>query len=315
MIEINPENLIGKESGSLEVVSCLELLNTLQRPEIEDDDESFCWIFVRNKGIEIGFIEDHFFHTGENLAKNAKKLFLFQIKFYGKGLGNKEYPYSLPYQLELSDSRDLVRGKLKNHEDSRKSYITDCWAFEDRKIVAKYSDDHSRLEFLIFKLDFFKRKPKVHKGLDWRVFAKLLGLDLNSSTSLDIEARRYIQDRLNEDEESREASFLEDLGLSVHFETDKKQQKFVSFVKFHREKDQRSIGYDGTLPFELSFDDSPDALFEKVPTVPYRKRDGDLTGYALWHFNDFSLNVLYSTVENFIFRISIISPGYLDYSN
>jgi hypothetical protein len=64
------------------------------------------------------------------------------------------------------------------------------------------------------------------------------------------------------------------------------------------------------LPFGLRFDDSPEWLEHRVGSAPYRRKDGPLTGHALWHFDRASLHVVYSTVENHLFRVMLMAPGY-----
>jgi hypothetical protein len=64
------------------------------------------------------------------------------------------------------------------------------------------------------------------------------------------------------------------------------------------------------VPFGLAFDDSPSALEARVGGPPARRVDGRLTGHALWHLPSCSLQVLYSTVENHRFRVTLMSPGY-----
>jgi hypothetical protein len=64
------------------------------------------------------------------------------------------------------------------------------------------------------------------------------------------------------------------------------------------------------LPFDLDFDDSQSTMLAKVGVRPAVHEDADLQGFALWHFPHFSLHVQYSNLENVLYRITIMQPGY-----
>ena len=51
-------------------------------------------------------------------------------------------------------------------------------------------------------------------------------------------------------------------------------------------------------------------MFRKVGVKPVKQKDDDLDGDALWHFDRFSLHVYYSTLENCLYRVMVLAPGY-----
>lgn len=69
----------------------------------------------------------------------------------------------------------------------------------------------------------------------------------------------------------------------------------------------------GPLPFGVAFTDSQSALAAKLGCPPDVREDEERTGFVIWHFQHFSLQVEYSTIENRLMRITLIAPGYGGY--
>lgn len=53
--------------------------------------------------------------------------------------------------------------------------------------------------------------------------------------------------------------------------------------------------------------DSPTILFEKISSLPVQQSDSILTGHAVWHFDRYTLHVLYSNIDNRLLRIKLIA--------
>jgi hypothetical protein len=60
----------------------------------------------------------------------------------------------------------------------------------------------------------------------------------------------------------------------------------------------------------LSFDDSQETMVQNAGRPPDEQEDEDLDGYALWHFPDHSVHVLYDNMENHLLRITLAAPGF-----
>jgi len=67
-------------------------------------------------------------------------------------------------------------------------------------------------------------------------------------------------------------------------------------------------GWLGTLPFGITFNDSPQTVLEKVGAPPVRQHDRDFEGQAFWEFAEFSMLVKYSTMENIVLSVSLLPP-------
>jgi hypothetical protein len=83
----------------------------------------------------------------------------------------------------------------------------------------------------------------------------------------------------------------------------------VSQFTLYRARELDARGWTGDLPFALAFGDSPKRAIEKVGMVPAEQEDDAYTGYAVWHFDTFSLHVFYSTIQNVLLRVRVMAPG------
>ena len=80
-------------------------------------------------------------------------------------------------------------------------------------------------------------------------------------------------------------------------------------IKFFRDRELDAYGWKGDLPCGIRFDDSQTILFDKVAQAPAVSMDRDLQGFAVWHFPEFTLHVLYSNVHNYLLRVTLLKPG------
>lgn len=47
-----------------------------------------------------------------------------------------------------------------------------------------------------------------------------------------------------------------------------------------------------------------------VGRQPDEQEDDDLDGYALWHFPNYDLHVLYDNMKNRLLRVTLMAPGF-----
>jgi hypothetical protein len=55
--------------------------------------------------------------------------------------------------------------------------------------------------------------------------------------------------------------------------------------------------------------DFPEVVFQKMKRPPDVLSESDFDGHALWHFPEYSLQVHYSTMDNWISNLRILAPG------
>ncbi len=316
---------LGQLADSEAVARLLQALNTVATPAFDEDepDQHYDWILVRRKGVELGFVDKAYFAGMPRGLWRQQGLMLCQVTFYGATRDQvSPYGHELPFKLSLGDSRPAVRAKLAALESTRHSYLTDRWNVGESRLVVAYRPDDLGLDSVHVKLPIaplderLRRQPEVG-ALAW---LDLFGHAADSQRlraalqPLDIEAR------IEDGEDAREVEFLEECGLTLYFEEARRlriagragrgRSLLLGAVKFHRARDLDARQYTGALPFGLSFDDSPECLAGKVGAPPARVRDGKMTGHMLWHLDTCSLHVLYSTIENHLFRVTLMAPGY-----
>jgi hypothetical protein len=86
----------------------------------------------------------------------------------------------------------------------------------------------------------------------------------------------------------------------------------LTTIELFREREAEASGWRGALPNGLKFNDSPEVVYRKLKDPLVEKTEDDFVGYALWHFDAYSLQVKYSTMYNWILTVKIYGPGVWD---
>jgi hypothetical protein len=304
--------------------SWLEAQGTVAVPDLDEDDpdQHHDWVLIRRKGLELGFADAAYFAGKPRDFWRSEGLVFNQLTFYSDTReGVRPYTGELPHGLLMTDSRATVRAKLAAFEATRHSYLTDRWDTERYRLIVAYRSDGQGLDSVHLKLNAapLDERQRQQPPVAAEAWLQLFGLPAASPALGQALAPLDIPARIEEHEDDREVDFLGECGLSLYFEKASKLKTaaksrgsglVLGAVKFYRARDLEARQYTGGLPFGLQFDDSPEALVARVGAEPARRTDGKLTGRALWHFEHCSLQVLYSTVENHLFRVMLMAPGY-----
>jgi hypothetical protein len=319
-------SLLTYPAVSPEIEAAFTTLGTFTRPSLDenDPDQHYDWVLVRRKGLELGFVDKAYFDAEpENRWGDEANLILNQLTFYNEGVRDSVAGYAdeLPHSLSFRDSRQTVRNKLTAFESSRHSYLTDRWDCGHYRMVVSYLPGDGGIECVHLKMPIVpwpeeeREQPNIARQ-QWLI---LFGEPASSDVLQNVLSPLDLQERIIEGEDEREVDFIRECGIELYFEeasqlTLKQQTKshalVLGAVKFFRARDREARQWQGELPLDLNFDDSPETLFAKLKVSPAKQEDGNLTGHALWHFPTVSLHVLYSTIENHLFRITLMAPGY-----
>lgn len=319
---------LGLRASSREAESILSSLGTVTQPSLEDDGETqhYDWVLVRRKGIELGFVDRMYFEAQpEHKWGDDENLILNQLTFYAEGARDevKGWTDELPYGLTFSDTRITSRQKLSAHAPTLRSGTRDRWDIDDRRLIVTYFPDDRGIENVHIKLGI---KPWSESGreqpqLNVQQWVNLFGLHASDARFVNAVSPLDIQERIEDEEDDREVGFLRECGVELYFESRKRLRLpptentsssglVFAAVKFFRARDREARQWSGELPLNLSFDDSIDVVIDALKTPPVACDEGATTGYALWHCPDFSLHVLYSSIENHLLRITMMAPGY-----
>lgn len=298
--------MLGASIREAQVEQLFADLNTMRRPGASDDDTRFHdWILVRRKGVELGFT-DSCYHWAEPRDRWGRGQWLLTQAYFYRGFNDVQpFKGALPHGLHFSDDPATVRSRLSQFESTRHSYLTDTWDVEGYRLTVKYSPDRRSVERIACRMLPAQLKASTSSKLpELGAMIDSLGESIQSSgfaTSWRIDLSAQQADEAIEDD-------LLDLGASIGTEMSLAGGRVRSII-LHRDRDADAVQWTGDLPSGLTFDDSPELMLSKLGVPPVQHANSELTGHAVWHFEDYTLQVLYSHVDNRILRVMLIAPG------
>jgi hypothetical protein len=311
--------LLGRPSNDPAVRSLLTLLRIAREPAvtIDDKDENRIvseqdWLINRGLGVELGF-ETRAHLLGDELDDPEAPLLLSQIYFYCRHDGVEPYGGHLPFGLSPGDDRDAARAKLAPHEATRRSYLRDTWEPPECRLTVSYSAGAPGIGFVLCLL----RAPAMPADAEdaalvpaIRQIGAVLGKPLSDPELRLTFAPLRLEQNLADDSAGLVANFTRHAGLELQFrQLAGGRALALTNVIFYREHEVEGARWPGGLPLDLTFEDSPDELRRKVGRAPDQTQDEAFIGYAIWHLSGCTLQVKYSTMENFILRVQLAAPG------
>jgi hypothetical protein len=321
-------DLLGRSLREPGFEQVFAALRTRQRPALDptDRDEMYDWLLVRRQGVELGFVDEVYFTAGPKWKRrrDPNALVLCQIYFYTQREDISTFGGRLPYGLEWRDNRSQVRRKLAALESRARHYRKDVWDTPEFRMVVDYKKAGQTIDSILCErhIQPWPEEGRRQPVLDMAGWVSLFGMPA-SSPELKQKLRPLdVLKRIDEEDEDHEIDFIFDCGLEMYF-TEAKNLKLKSrpvptkrkdlvfgAARFLRSRDLDGRQWAGDLPFALRFDDTQETLFTKVGRKPDAQEDEDFSGFALWHFPEASLHVMYSNVENHLMRVMIMAPGF-----
>ncbi len=287
-----------------------------QGPIYATDD----WLLNSVRGIEFGFEDEAAFFGLDASEHGSGSMVLTQIYMYGLHAGVKPYALPMPLDLKVTDDRATVRAKLSSFEKKRRSYIRDTWEFESFTLVVSYTEGDAAIDFVLCLLSqpsLAPLYPRAERVPSLKDIISLFGKGWKDP------ALRALLDTLELDRQGEGrggplATFRRAHGFDLHFHPpgflERAPARAVygpvfSEIVFFRDRVFDARRWSGQLPFGLLFEDSPEQVVEKVGRPPNDRLDEDFAGWVLWHFEEFSLQVHYSSMENFVLNVRVMAPG------
>jgi hypothetical protein len=311
-------SLLDLASTSSAVQTQLVRFDIHQQPQVrinkEDVDgpvvETQDWVGNGTAGIEFGFEDEASWRGMDESERGRGPMVLTQIYFYGDHADVAPYRGILPFGLHLADDRNGVRAKLAALEGTRRSYLRDTWEVPEFRMTVAYADGGSHIDFILCALrpespppvddDEMVEVPEITTivgllGRSWqdpvvREALVPLGLDWHSR---DTANGRLVDFRITHGFEIGFVASANGLG--------------VSYAVFYRDREFEAREWRGGLPFGLEFDDSPEALTDRVGRPPDNRNDTEFAGFASWQLQ-YNLRVSYSTMDNYILQVRITAP-------
>jgi hypothetical protein len=310
--------LLGRHSTDPAVLQALTQHRIRRRPEVDLNDDGTVFnprdfLLARRRGIEFGFEDQASFQGDDPDMQGKGPMLLTQLYFYGAQPDVHPYTIdSLPYRIRLDDDRHAVRQKLAHYEPARRSWVRDTWELPGHFLVVSYADDDARIGSILCALpeppsatlDDVKPIPALDDLLG------LLGRRMDDPELLRLARPLGFDNYLENRGTTVIALMRANFGLDMWF-GGVRTMDATAFTNLYlyRDRYNEATAWQGDLPRGLEWNDSPEAVFQKLgkPSEPPNEEDFD--GRALWHFDDYSLEAHYSTVYNWILSLRILAPG------
>jgi hypothetical protein len=319
--------LLGVRNTDPAMESALAYFGVRNRPSVKIDEqdsdgpvvETQAWVKHSRAGIEFGFDDEAAWLGLDETEYGRRPMVLTQIYFYGQHQGVRPYQGELPLGLRLSDDRATVRQKMSPYEATRHSHLRDTWDTPAYRITVGYAEGEQCIDVVLCML-VEPHLPPLPYALapvpSVESLIALFGSPLDDPALNQALGSLGLTNRVDGIRDSGEADFSNPYGLIVNFSApqDRKARNandtLLSSITFLRERELGGRGWPGVLPCGLNFDDSPEMATGKLGRPPDSQDDEDFSGTATWSEPEFTLFILYSSIENRIFRVGLIAPGW-----
>jgi len=318
--------LLGLAAESSRVQATLTQLARGMQPQLdpEDDDAFVDWVTVNEIGLEFGFEDEAYVRALDIDERRRSPLLLTQLYFYGDTPKTQPFPYALPFGLAFVDDRPTVHRKLAAHDALRRSYVRDAWRLPAFDLTIAYRADDGRLESVLCAVPYAPWPVRADEAALVAPFTPetlctLFGARWSSaSIRAQLEPLGYA--RALPDVRSEHSADLR-MSHGIEFGFAPGTQVPAADLQFPRSLALASVTYYGPrvydarewigpMPMGLAFDDSQAQIAAKMGRKPDDRRDFDRNGFALWHFQNYSLRTEYSNIENRLLRATLMAPGY-----
>ncbi len=304
-------NLMGRSLITPEIDTLLVDIGVKRRPYLEPEDiENGVynqWLPIRKIGLELEFKHKKNFERFDAGDMNSANLLLTTLIFYSEREDIRPYPYELPYGLTFNDSPKAVHSKLEKSQCIRKSYIRDVFEFENHWLIVSYNPKRNAIEDITYMLISGKNIDSQQRNYPESIdYDKLLKCSSDDSVLHNlfsfIDFKKYSKD------EDTHHDIIKTDGVEFVFW----KNKLIYISLYATGYLDYSYGFKGPLPFEITFNDNPSVLLDKITQKPNLWEDDDLQGRAIWIFETYSLEIIYSTLLNSIAKISIYPSDFWD---
>jgi hypothetical protein len=312
--------LLGRPATDPAVEQALDHFKIRRRPSVEVDEDdpdgplvrSQDWLKNRRAGVEFGFDEEASFNGHPVSKKGSYPMLLTQLYFYVEHPEVQPYVDPLPFALAPADNRQRARQKLAPFESTRRSWVRDTWEVPEGQLVVSYVDDGSRIGFVLYSL----RLPPTPDEGELAIFPafedllSVLGRRMDDPLLRRVVRPFRIDNRLQNRGDTVIVLMRKEFGVELHFGGVKSMDaNALTNIFLFRDREEEARAWKGVLPQRLAFDDSPEVMFRKMAQTPVDKTEEDFVGYALWHLPEFSLQIKYSTMYNWLLKLRIAGPG------
>ena len=279
-------------------------------------------VLFKKLGFSLTFCPPDFYHMDEALANHPPIISNIQIYSGDSEYQHARYAGALPFGLAFENDRRTVIDKLGQpawQYPFAGPIQLARFDFPGRWILVKYADGIDRISMI--EVGLKPRKPRAS------VLPKIEQPDIHTLHSCFekewTEVSRYpgfAEIDLSElaglppgEECSNEVDALQTHGVELYFRQSKKTREPASVLtgaRYIRRGVYWSRGFDGTLPKDIRFEDTPEVFLKKVGSYPVTGKADVLTGYFIWHLPEYLLQIGFSVMEQRINRVYIAAHSY-----
>lgn len=318
--------LLGLAVDDPRVAASLAQFAHGMQPELDPTDPSKLvdWVRVNEIGLEYGFEDEAYVLAYDPDRRRNGPLICTQLYFYNETDRMKPFPFPLPFGLVFEDDRRTVQQKLVQYQSVHRTYVRDFWALPDFNLVVSYYPQTGKLESVFCYVRYAAWPLKDGQAeLAARFppdrFRSLFGLRWSSEELRTELAPFNYEAALPGVRTEHTADFIVSHGLSLKFSGAYRvpaadQSAPASFVlagvEFYSSRYEDAREWAGELPLGLKFNDTPKQARDKVGQKPAESGERRLDGTVVFHLPEFTLLVLYSTLENTVVSVTMYAPGY-----
>jgi hypothetical protein len=284
----------------------------------ESDPEAVTdWFPVVEHGIEFGFKDEAYLRAWDPQRRRKADLIFHTVILYGDHPQMGTYRNRLPYGLSFGDDRQTVRSKIDRLGAPRRSYVRDVWDLPQHRLVVSYASDNTRIVDVVACLPdgpWPATEDDLGPFPSMRDIVPLFGKAPDDAEFVRTFYPFGVLYEAQQSETACKVDVREEFGFELHFDlaterhrpgSDRRRFKSITL---YRDRDQDARGWRGDLPFGITMNDSPAAMFAKVPAEPVKKSERKMSGSALWELPPFSLHIVYSLLDNLVYRVTVGRP-------
>lgn len=126
-------SLLGKESGSEDIIACLRYFGATKAPKLKKSEDT-AYIQIPKNGIDFAFRDEAVVKELKYQDIGEGPLLLITVFFYEK------YNGTLPNGLSFNDGREKVQNKLGQSVRWNERFLSETWHFDNYRMIVYYSD-------------------------------------------------------------------------------------------------------------------------------------------------------------------------------
>lgn len=315
---MRPENiltLLGRLCSDSKVINMLQEFGVKKyRPALDDDDlEAMTdWFPNAELGIEFGFKDKAYLEGLDPSLRRKGSLVFYEVIYYGEHPKMSSFQGELPFALMWSDDRTKAVEKMNRYQHPMRSYLRDVWELPNYRVIVSYMPDESAIaDIAIYIPDAPWKNPidNIYPMPSLTVISALFGKSPNTPEFERVFRPFGVMYQLELSDIPRRIDVREEFGFALNFglasistEDYSNKVHVLVGITMSRERDMDARAWTGELPFGIQWDDTPPMVFTKVGIPPIKKFEDHMSGSVFWEFKDYSLQVMYSTFDNLVYR-------------